>query len=131
MSGPVVDALAQLEDAILESGLDKQIILVALVRWLDEIDRLLERDMPRSPAFWDHVTMRQKLWDHVAVLDTTRKGAWLLDDLHKATLEKMRRASPETFLSEDEQWVRMENARTPGRYVIRDGRIHDTRRRRR
>lgn len=97
MNGPVSNGHAQLEDALLELGLDSAILVAALVRWLDEVERMLENDRPGTGAFWDHATMRQRLWDHVAQLDPVRRGAFLLDDLHKATLEHIRREHPETF----------------------------------
>lgn len=59
MSGPVSNSLAQLEDALLEAGLDKALICSALAAQLHAVDQAYSG--PRL-----NKELRQRLWDHCA-----------------------------------------------------------------
>lgn len=62
MSGPVSNSLAQLEDALLEAGLDKDVIISALVTELHSLTAADVRLNPFVPQ------KRQRVWDHLAAL---------------------------------------------------------------
>ncbi len=71
MSGPVVDGLAQLEDAATEAGLDLAFVFKQLENEIEKVDAWLEhaRQPPPSYAFRRVIHVRrQKLWDQLAVL---------------------------------------------------------------
>lgn len=79
MSGPVSNSLAQLEDALFETGLDKDLIFNCIAGQLAAIDR--ERHGPQL-----NKELRQRLWDHLAIL----RPAWRFDAAYEDLWEALK-----------------------------------------
>lgn len=84
MSGPVANGLAQLDDALLELGLDREVLVSALVTELHSLDAADLRLNPHVPQ------KRQRVWDHIAALWPTWRVITIGADYELALREERR-----------------------------------------
>lgn len=87
MSGPVVNGLAQLEDALLEMGLEKELIFQALLCQLGAVSEHVEEVRQRVGGVpVPLLSIKRRLWEHLAAL----RPVWGLDEIENDHAEANR-----------------------------------------
>lgn len=89
MSGPVSNSLAQLEDALLEAGLDRSFLVDLLVERLTALDEALRSTLILAKTRPEMQVLRQRTWDHLAVLWPTWRAVTIGAD-HEIALREHR-----------------------------------------